>query len=68
MGERRGVYRVWAGKSEERRPLERLRLDGEIILKWIIRKWDGGMDWIILAQDRVRRWALFNAVMNFGVP
>jgi hypothetical protein len=25
-----------------------------IILKWIFKKWDGGMNWIELAQDRDR--------------
>jgi len=39
-------------------------LDGRIILRWIFRKWDGGMDWIDLAQDKDRRRALLNAVMN----
>jgi hypothetical protein len=24
--------------------------DGRIILRWIFRKWDGGMDWIDLAE------------------
>ena len=28
----------------------------------------GGMDWIELAQDRNRWWALFNAVMNLQFP
>ena len=27
-----------------------------------------GMDWIDLAQNRDRRWALVNAVMNLRVP
>jgi hypothetical protein len=29
-------------------------VDGRIILKWILEKWDGGMDWIYLARDRDR--------------
>jgi len=40
-----------------------------IILRWIFRKSDvGGMGWIDLAQDRDRRWALVNEVMNLRVP
>ena len=38
-----------------RDPSEDLRVDGRTILKWILRKWDGGMDWLDLAQDRDRR-------------
>jgi hypothetical protein len=43
-------------------------VDGRIILKWIFEKWDGGMDWIYLAQDRDRWKAVVNAVMNLRVP
>jgi hypothetical protein len=42
MGESRGVYRVFVGKPEGKRPLGRPRLDGRIILRWIFRKWDVG--------------------------
>ena len=42
MGERRGVYRVLVGKPEGKRPLGRPRRRWEIILNWIIRKWDVG--------------------------
>ena len=27
-------------------------VDGRIILKWILEKWNGSIDWIDLAQDR----------------
>jgi hypothetical protein len=43
-------------------------IDGRIILRWIFRKWEGGMDWIELAQGRGRWRALVNAVMNLLVP
>ena len=43
-------------------------IDVMIILKWIFRKCNGGMDWIDLAQNRDRWWALVNAVMNLEVP
>jgi hypothetical protein len=29
-------------------------IDGMIILKWIFRKWDGGMNWTGMAQYRDR--------------
>jgi len=42
MGESRDVYRVLVGKSERKKNhLEDPGVDVRIILRWIIRKWDG---------------------------
>jgi hypothetical protein len=43
--------------------LEDLGVEGKIIIRWIIKKWDGGMDWIHLAQDRDSWQVLVNAVI-----
>jgi hypothetical protein len=48
--------------------LEDLGVDGKIILKWIFKKVDGGLEWIDLAQDRDTWRALVNAAMNIRVP
>ena len=42
MREKRGTYRVLVGKPEGRNHLEETFVDGRIILKWILEKWDGG--------------------------
>jgi hypothetical protein len=52
LGERRGVYRILVGKPERKNHLEDPGVDGRIILRWIFRKRDWGMDRIDLAQDR----------------
>jgi len=48
--------------------LEDPGVDERIILIWVFKKCDAGMDWIELAQDRYRRWATVNAVTNLRVP
>jgi len=69
MGVERGMYRVFVGKPEGRKPLGRtsrrwvdnIRLDLQEV-------GCGYIDWIGLAQDRDRWRTLVNAVMNIRVP
>jgi hypothetical protein len=69
MGERRGVYRIFVGKPEGKRPLGRLRRRWEENIKMDLQEEGcGAVDWIELAQDRYRCRALVNAVMNLQVP
>ena len=68
MGEGRGVHRVLVGKPEGKRPLGRPRRRSEDNIKMDLREVGGGGDWMELAQDRDRRRALVNTVMNLRVP
>jgi len=69
MVERRCAYGVLVGKPEGKKPLgkPRRRWEGNITMD--LEEVDcGAMDWIDLAQDRDRRLALVNVVMNLRVP
>jgi len=57
------------GKPEGRRSLRRPERRWEDNIKMDIQEVGcEGIDWIYLTQDRDRRWALVNAVMNLRVP
>jgi hypothetical protein len=63
------VYRDLVGEPERKRPLGRRRPRWEINIKMDLQEVGFGvMDWIELAQDRDKRWALVNTVMNLRVP
>ena len=69
MGEGRGVHRVLVGKPEGKRPLGRPRCRWEDSIKMDLQEVGGGcVDWMELAQDRDRWWALVSTVMNLRVP
>jgi hypothetical protein len=69
IGEVRGAYNILVGRPEGRRPLGRRRHRWEDNIKMDLREIGFGyVDWIHLAQDRDRWWALVNSVMNLRVP
>ena len=60
---------MYRGEPERRRPLGGPRGRWEDNTKMGLQEVGcGGMDWIELARDRDRWWALVNAVMNLRVP
>ena len=68
MGEGRGVHRGLVGKPEGKRPLGRPRRRWDDNIKMDLLEVEGGGDWMELAQDWDRWWALVNTVMNLRVP
>jgi len=67
-GKSRTLRVLVGGNLTERGHLEDPVVDGRIILRWIFGKWDAGMDWIELAQDRDRWRALVNDLTKLQVP
>ena len=68
-GKSRGPYRVLEGKLEGKRPFGRRRRRWEDNIKMDLQDVEcEGMDWIELAQDSDRWWAVVNAAMNLRVP
>jgi hypothetical protein len=69
MGEEREVHRVLVGNPEGKRPLGRPRRRWEDNFKVDVQEDGGGRgDWMELAQDRERWWALVSTVNNFRFP
>ena len=58
----------WRGNVRERDHVGNPDVNWMTILKCIFKNWNGGMDWIDVAQNRDRWRALVNAVMNFRSP
>ena len=63
------MHKVLVEKTEGKRPLGRPRRRWEDNIKMDLQELGKGCgDWMELAQDRDRWWALVSTVMNFRVP
>jgi hypothetical protein len=69
MEQRRGVYRVLVGKPEGKKLLGRRRHRWEDNINMDLQEVKcGDVEWIKLAQNKDRWWAVVNEVMNLQVP
>jgi hypothetical protein len=69
MGEGRGVYKVFVGRPEVKRPLGRGRHSWWGNIKMDLREMGiDGANWIQLAQDSVQWRAFVKTVMNLRFP
>jgi hypothetical protein len=69
MGAKKNAYRLLVAKPERKRSLGRPKRRWVDNIRTDLREvgW-GDVDWIGLAQDRNRRGALVNSVLNLRVP
>jgi len=65
-GQMRSAYGVLEITINAGNYFDELRVHGRLIFKWIFKKSNVGTDWIVLAQDRDRWWALLNTVMDLS--
>jgi hypothetical protein len=65
--EREKCTRFWQESPKERDNSEDQGVGGRMASEWILGKLTRGLDWIRLAQDRNRWWAVVSAVMNLRV-
>ena len=68
MREGRVLHRVLVGKPEGKRQLGKPRRRWEDNIKMVLREVGGVGDWMELAQDRDRWWAIVKTVRKFRVP
>jgi hypothetical protein len=68
LADGREAYRIFVGRLDEKRHLERPRCRWEDNIKIDLQQLRWNIDWIDMAEDMDRWWALVNAVMNLRVP
>jgi hypothetical protein len=67
MRDRRSAYKVLVGRPDGKRPLRRPGRRWENNIKIVLYEVKWGKNWIDRAQDRERRQAHVNAVINLRV-
>jgi hypothetical protein len=64
MGKKWNAHRVVVGKLKDRDRLEDNDMDGKVILNWIWKKEDNGVDWVDLCHNKNKLLALWKKVTN----
>ena len=65
---RQDAYWLLVGKSEQKRPLQKLRNRRKVIINIDLQgvKWD--LDWIDLSQDMNKKWVFVSTVRDRRIP